>query len=113
MVCHDTSVSAQTKSTVMAHNHSDPLLSFSLFLHQVKNAMLAGATGIIMFSDPADYSAAGVKVQYSARLKPTYVYVNLCAYLCNCVVNAVDAEYILGTTDGTITLYTSVDQWQI
>ncbi|KAM7413191.1 hypothetical protein PAMA_020525 [Pampus argenteus] len=29
--------------------------------NKVKNAMLAGATGIIMFSDPADYSAAGVK----------------------------------------------------
>lgn len=33
-------------------------------LHQVKNAMLAGAKGIIMFSDPADYWAAGVQVQY-------------------------------------------------
>lgn len=29
---------------------------------QVKNAMLAGAKGIIMFSDPADYWAAGVQV---------------------------------------------------
>ncbi|XP_053177566.1 N-acetylated-alpha-linked acidic dipeptidase 2 [Scomber japonicus] len=29
--------------------------------NKVKNAILAGATGIIMFSDPADYSAAGVK----------------------------------------------------
>lgn len=31
--------------------------------HQVKNAVLAGAKGIIMFSDPADYSAAGVKAR--------------------------------------------------
>ncbi|XP_076002195.1 N-acetylated-alpha-linked acidic dipeptidase 2 [Genypterus blacodes] len=29
--------------------------------NKVKNAMLAGAKGIIMFSDPADYSAAGVQ----------------------------------------------------
>ncbi|KAK5868520.1 hypothetical protein PBY51_009527 [Eleginops maclovinus] len=29
--------------------------------NKVKNAMLAGAKGIIMFSDPADYWAAGVK----------------------------------------------------
>eukprot|EP00064_Thunnus_orientalis_P018319 superscaffoldBa00004180_g18416 len=29
--------------------------------NKVKNAVLAGATGIIMFSDPADYCAAGVQ----------------------------------------------------
>ncbi|KAM8904308.1 N-acetylated-alpha-linked acidic dipeptidase 2 [Spinachia spinachia] len=29
--------------------------------NKVKNAMSAGATGLIMFSDPADYSAAGVQ----------------------------------------------------
>ncbi|CAL8344714.1 unnamed protein product [Arctogadus glacialis] len=29
--------------------------------NKVKNAMLAGAKGIIMFSDPADYSAVGVQ----------------------------------------------------
>lgn len=29
----------------------------------MKNAVLAGAKGIIMFSDPADYSAAGVKAR--------------------------------------------------
>lgn len=29
--------------------------------NKVKNAVLAGAKGIIMFSDPADYSAAGIK----------------------------------------------------
>lgn len=28
--------------------------------------MSAGAKGIIMFSDPADYSAAGVQVEYNA-----------------------------------------------
>lgn len=28
----------------------------------MKNAILAGAKGIIMFSDPADYCAFGVKV---------------------------------------------------
>lgn len=38
-------------------------LSCALVLfHQVKNAMLAGAKGIIMFSDPADYCAPGVHV---------------------------------------------------
>ncbi|KAJ8410841.1 hypothetical protein AAFF_G00187980 [Aldrovandia affinis] len=30
--------------------------------NKVKNAILAGATGIILFSDPADYCAPGVKV---------------------------------------------------
>lgn len=28
---------------------------------QVKNAMLAGAKGIVLYSDPADYCAEGVK----------------------------------------------------
>lgn len=37
------------------------------FSCQVKNAVLAGAKGIIMFSDPADYSAAGVKVGHCVR----------------------------------------------
>ncbi|KAG7259424.1 hypothetical protein CRUP_014118 [Coryphaenoides rupestris] len=40
-----------------------PYSAFSPKGHpEVKNAMLAGAKGIIMFSDPADYSAVGVQV---------------------------------------------------
>lgn len=37
------------------------ICAFVVF-HQVKNAMLAGAKGIILFSDPADYCAPGVHV---------------------------------------------------
>lgn len=36
---------------------------YALSKTQVKNAMLAGAKGIIMFSDPADYWAEGVRVR--------------------------------------------------
>lgn len=38
------------------------LICALVLFHQVKNAMLAGAKGIIMFSDPADYCAPGVHV---------------------------------------------------
>lgn len=41
----------------------DPhLICAGVLFHQVKNAMLSGAKGIIMFSDPADYCAPGVRV---------------------------------------------------
>lgn len=38
------------------------LICACVLFHQVKNAMLTGAKGIIMFSDPADYCAPGVRV---------------------------------------------------
>lgn len=41
---------------------NNPQLPLTLSVCQVKNAMLAGAKGIIMFSDPADYWADGIQV---------------------------------------------------
>lgn len=38
------------------------LICACVLFPQVKNAMLTGAKGIIMFSDPADYCAPGVRV---------------------------------------------------
>lgn len=45
----------------------------------MKNAILAGAKGIIMFSDPADYCAEGVQVFGGGDLKsPSTIYI-VCA----------------------------------
>lgn len=48
--------------------------------HQVKNAMIAGAKGIVLFSDPADYCAPGVHV---------------CVFVCFCC--AFDPLFVLNS----------------
>lgn len=78
VICHDTTdVHADINNILYAIKTTH--CSLSALLHQVKNAMLAGAKGIIMFSDPADYWAAGVQVEYSVSF-----------YVCVTIVNTVE-----------------------
>ncbi len=46
------------ENTMGSEQHLSELVCTCL---QVKNAMLAGAKGIVLFSDPADYCADGVE----------------------------------------------------